>query len=254
MILTVTLYRRPQYTQQLFDNLRHCYGIEDTHTLISCDYSSDHAEACDKVIKLADEFANEHSAEIFVNDPRHGIDLNKLFILPKAFNLSEYVVFLEDDTQIAPDGLRFFAEMNHMFRDDPEVISVTGYNRIVDEPQFQHTLKEEAYHLGRGSGFTPWGWAMWKDRYEAIMGDGAAYAERWGAEVNGRFDWWFDHNINDLKRWTVYPVLPRTNHIGAEEAEHTPSAQYLVDNELSHYGAWSQEMPDPVHQIWTPLW
>lgn len=255
-VLAITLYRRPAYTAQLFQALQRCYGIEEYHILISCDMSDEHRSDCDIVVEQAYNFQTRGIAPtyIFINDPRLGVDKNKLFLLPKAFEHGDYVIFLEDDTPIAQDGLRYFEAMNRMFKDDASVLSVTGYNRYLAETEHQRVLAEESYALDRGQGFVPWGWAMWKDRYEKFMGDGSAYAERWGEEVNGRFDWWFTEAAKTQEIFSVYPVMPRTQHVGGENAEHTPSQQWLIENEFNPYGAWSQLMPDPAPDLWRPKW
>lgn len=261
-VIAITLFRRPNYTAQLFEALKRCYGIDEYIVLISCDYDARYADACDTVLEQAHMFVNgcREGSEVFVHEPRLGVDLNKLFILPKAFTISEYCIFLEDDTPIAPDGLRFFEVMGSMFKGDKSVISISGYNRYMEIETHQKVLAEERYHVDRGTQFCPWGWAMWKDRYDAVIGDGENYKDTTGDQANGLFDHficgWMANSCegNENPVYTVYPVLPRTQHVGGENAEHTPSQQWLMENEFNPYGAWSQPMPDPSGAMWTIKW
>jgi hypothetical protein len=258
-VLVITLYRRPEYTQMLFEALRNCYGIEDYMVLISCDYNTepDIIEDCRLVQDIAKEFAESREAptHIWVNNPRHGIDLNKMFVIPKAYEISDYMVFLEDDTiPAAEDTLRFFEWVDLTFKDDPNFISASGYNRYLEAETHEFNMRERRYAVDKGTGFCPWGWSMHKDRYERFMGDGKAYAERWGVEVNGRFDWWFTEMIKTHPGcYSIYPVVPRVNHVGGVNAEHTPSPEWLMQNEYAPYGAWTQECPDPNPVIWHPV-
>ena len=257
-VIAITLYRRPSYTQKLFESLVKAYGIEDYRILISCDVSREHYADCDTVQEMAWVFKHNHpgKCDIFVNDPRLGIDKNKLFILPRAFEHTNYVVFLEDDTPIAQDGLRYFEAMNEMFADDKSVISISGYNRYLESETHTRVLAEETYHIARGGQFAPWGFAIWKDRYDLIVGmDGQKYLEATGENANGLFD----HNMCRWMRenapvWTIYPVLGRTNHTGAYGAEHTPSAEWLMEHEFAPFGSWSQDMPDPLGKEWVRKW
>lgn len=247
-VIAVTLYRRPGYTRQLLEALAACYGIADYRLLISCDYDKAHRDACDEVVGLARDF-KACQTQVFVNDPRYGIDVNKLFILPKAFGLSDYVIFLEDDTIPSTDALRYFEWGGRRFAEEKHVISVAGYNRYTEIAVHQRVLAEQPYEVHCGGGFCPWGWAMWKDRYERIMGDGTEYAKRWGPEVNGRFDCWFCNMMHEPEVST-YPVLPRIQSVGGEQGEHTPSPEWHQAHEYNPYGAWSQPMPDVTDDPW----
>lgn len=252
-VIAITLYRRPIYTAQLFSALRVCYGIEDYTIVISCDASNEHETACDEVYRQALKFADDRFKDVWgsktyvhQHNPRLGVDLNKLWLFPKAFHHGEYVVFLEDDTIPAPDALRFFESMDFKYREDKSVISISGYNRYLDQATHDRVLLEESYALDQGGQFCPWGFGIWKDRYEQIVGmDGAKYLAATGDQANGLFD----HN---MCRWmaenpghrTIYPVLPRIQSIGGEMGEHTPSAAWHQENEYNPFGSWSQPMSD----------
>jgi hypothetical protein len=249
-VLVTTQYRRPKYSQRFFEALAQCYGIEDYTLLISCDYNEQYAADCDTVIGMSREF-KACETQVHINNPRLGIDVNKLFIIPKAYEMTDYMIFLEDDTIPSKDALRYFEWAAVRFAREPRIISVCGYNRYTEIATHNQVLQSQPYEVHMGGGFCPWGWAMWKDRYERKMGDGSAYAERWGEEVNGRFDWWFYHGMDAaLKEGSIYPVLPRVQSIGGENAEHTPSPEWHQENEYNPYGAWSQDMPDPAFDVW----
>lgn len=253
-VIATTHYRRPQYSKLFFDALSRCYGIEDYTVLISCDYEHEHDAKCMQVAQLANHFLKSNKGEIFINCPRHGIDLNKLFIMPKAYELNDYVIFLEDDTIPSMDCLRYF-ERTEQLADKASIAAILGYNRYTEFKVHQQVLEKESYAIQTHDWFTPWGWATWKDRYEEIVGmDGSVYKERvqltWKGEENGRHDWHWNNYIKNNELKVLYPVLPRVQSIGAEEAEHTPSAQWHSENEYNPYGAWSQKMPEPKLEDW----
>jgi hypothetical protein len=245
-VIAITLYRRPDYTKQMLDALSQCYGIEDYHILISCDHNGQYAEDCDKVWDLARQFAASRPkelTEIFSNNPRLGIDLNKLFILPRAYALSDYVIFIEDDTIPAQDALRYF-EFCAQFVSDPDCVAICAYDRYHDEDYHRRTLEKQAHAvLKRPKMFSSWGWAMSKASYERLYGmDGQKYIPNVDAP-NGRFDWWISWNYRD-NDYCIFPRMPRFQSVGGERGEHTPNAQWHKENEYNPLGAWTQPMPD----------
>lgn len=242
-VIAITLYRRSDYARQVLEALKLCYGIEDYRVLFACDVNPQYQRGCDESIQLARDFATWHGqTDICINNPRLGIDLNKLFILPKAYELSDYVIFLEDDCVPAKDVLRFFEHMGERFRDDASVISVTGFSR----PDHTNGL----YDIFYGRGFTPWGWAMWRDRYDRIVGDGEEYKRYYGPKVNDAFDNWICIHTGPEERH-FGPVQSRIQCIGAERAEHTPSAAWHMQNMYQAYGAWQHDLPDPTPDMWS---
>lgn len=257
--IAITLYRRPDQTQNLFDSLSRAHGIGDYWVFISCDFNEEHEEDCNQVSRLATEFELSSTAMTVENyggeHQRLGVDLNKLFIMPKAYRYSDYAIFLEDDTPIAQDGLRFFEAM-YPYACQPDVISISGYNRYLEVSEHTRVLEHERYHLDRGTGFCPWTWAMTRDRYEQIIGiDGDKYRADTGEGANGLFD----HNLcrwmkENQPAYTIYPVLPRGNHVGGDRAEHTQSPEWLMEHEFAPFGAWSQDMPDCEGVEWKVKW
>lgn len=245
--IAIQLYKRPNYTAKLFKSLEECYGFSDIPCTISVDINEDEA-GCTEVWNLAHEFGVRHTnVRLLANNPRLGIDLNKLFVIPKAFERGDYMIFLEDDTGLSKDALRYFIAMGEIFLQDKSVFSVSGYNRV---PSGEDTfdISQHPYEYDVKEGFCPWGWACWRDRWDAMYPDaGAAYKEYAGEQANGLFDHWlFGKGLG-----MAYPTMGRTNHTGWIGSEHTPSLRFLMDKEFSYYGAWSEELPDPPISIWT---
>ena len=252
-VLAATFYRRPSYTKQVLDSIAALHGIEDYIFIYSQDWNDDYAEDCAEVRRMLAEF-NPGGVIIDegINNPRLGVDLHKLKLLPAAFEYSDYVIFVEDDTPLAPDSLQFFERVFDLYGHHPNFVSATGYNRYTEASTHAFVLANERYALDKGGQFTPWSWAMTRQRYDQIYGnDGEAYKQKWGAEANGRFDF----NVSDFMAslpgaFTVYPVLPRANHIGGEHAEHTQSPEWLEANEYSPFTAASQECPEAPYDAW----
>src|SRR4051812_20532222 len=108
-VIAITLFRRPEETSKLFDALMGCWGVDDYLILISCDHDPRYEADCRAVQNIANDFARRRESlapgrgktQIWVHEPRLGVDLNKLFLMPQAFAYNDYVIFLEDDTPIS---------------------------------------------------------------------------------------------------------------------------------------------------------
>ena len=243
-VIAVTLFNRPSYTRILFNALSKCYGVSEIPVVISQDWNSECAAQCVEVRDVANAFLATHAAggEYFCNDPKLGIDLNKLFVIPKAFERGDYMIFFEDDTPMGPDALNYFIAMGERFKDDKSIASISGYNRF---PMSEWvSRKERPYEIERCTGFVPWGWSCHKDRWdEMFSNDGERYKSETGDSANGLFD----HNWNGKNLGYIRPVVGRTNHVGWEGATHTPSREFMMEHEYCVFGGWTLDVPNNIH-------
>ncbi len=161
-VLATTHYRRPAYSRQFFDALSQCEGIENIPVVISQDWSDEHSQGCQDVYTLIEAFwvrrrtvgtvAMAASEDLtFVHNPRLGIDLNKLFVIPKAFERGNFVIFLEDDHIPSKDALRWFIEMGERFEQDERIGFITGYAKQTEQ-EFRASAPDDIGFSGIGDG------------------------------------------------------------------------------------------------------
>lgn len=254
--VVATLYRRPAATRRMLAALADCYHSREVPVYLSCDYDPNHDEACSAVVSIAQDWAMSRRGrtELVVNDPKRGIDLNKIAAIPAALESTgaDGVVFLEDDTGLSRDALSFFCTTLADTAADPSVLAVCGYNRVPDDnqgpedvPAEQALTETDLFATYRFSGFKPWGWAMTAERWGEFFGDGGArYKEQTRTDGNGMFDHWLSYQCRAQGRVTVRPRVGRTTHAEWSDAEHTPSREAWEDRERVTVGAWSVETPD----------
>ena len=258
--IAVTLFRRSGYTKQVLDALLECYGIDDIPVYLSQDWSLEHNDQCKAVRQVALEFQRRHKgkSEYTINNPRLGIDLNKLAVIPKAFHDgAEFVIFLEDDHVASRDAIQWFIKMGEQFRGDERIGFITGYNKQTEE-EFRASTPDEIGIVGiddGAAGFRPSGWATWKDRWDYFLpNDGEDYKRVCGtAEV-------FDHYMHlrhgeelyklnppvvgmNKSKWPgmVGPKIARIQLIGWENATHTESRQWFLEHEFNEFWMGSNE-------------
>lgn len=187
-IITMTAWRRPEYTRQVIDNLKRCIGFEEYILLPTIEPGNQ------DVLKAFDGLSN---CQIVVNDMILGCSPNTFKALHRGFDISDFVIHLEDDTVPGIDSLKYFEWIYKTYKDNKEIFTATTYNRIKDiNPQNYFT----AY---RFQWFTGWMWCTWIDRFEEMK-------REWD------FNTW-DININHKirkNRYEICPHLPRSQNIG----------------------------------------
>ena len=190
-VITMTAWRRPAYTKQVIDNLKRCIGFEEYTILPTIEPGYP---------EILDSFKDLSNCNIIVNDTRLGCGANTLKALQRGFEISDFVIHIEDDTVPGIDSLRYLEWAKKTYENDKEIFTVTAYNRIRDinniEPQNYFTSYRQKWYTG-------WIWGTWIDRFEEMP-------RKWN------FESW-DVNINKKlrgKRYEICPSIPRSQNIG----------------------------------------
>lgn len=213
-VITMTAWRRPDYTLQVVNALKNCIGFEDYHILptIEPGYSA--------VSRIFDNIPN---CEVIVNDRKLGCAANTLKALQRGFDISDFVIHMEDDTVPGIDSLKYFEWVNNRYKDDKEIFTVTAYNRIIKiDPQKYFSTHRCHY-------FTGWMWGTWRDRFEEM-------------ERNWDFNAW-DVNINKKirgNRYEICPNLPRSQNIGEHLGTYTTPYNW---KKCQHSDTWINSIP-----------
>lgn len=217
--ITITLCNRPEYARRALEAMSQCVGIEEYIVLPFVEPVNDEVVALAKNIKFAE-------AKPTINPRKLGCALNTYSALTRGFEISEYVIHTEEDHMFAPDALRYFEHCERRYGGDPEIYTVSCYNRWkCREDEFYEVLKKPA--------FICTGWATWRDRWAEPGG----MKEDW--DYGYKYGGW-DFNMSQRLRKTrleVYPILSRIQNIGAEGGIHTPSVDWHMQNVHSEFWA-----------------
>jgi hypothetical protein len=251
-VIAVTLSHRIGYTHWLLEALCQCYGFDEYKVIFSVDWDERYPQDSDEVLNMASGFRTSchDKTEIYRHRPRLGIDENKLWVLPRAFEETDFVICLEDDTIPAPDFLRYMEWAELEFRGIAKVLAVSGYHKL-NEPLPSRIQKSMFEAFGR-KGFNTWGWGMWKDRWQRFMADDAAHYRKYaGALVNGKFDAYFRDIALAQGLYTIQPRLARIQNVGKDQGEHAVPEEFLrID--YNEHGVWEYDVADydPHDIIW----
>ena len=202
MNITVSAYNRPRYLEQTLSALARCDGIENCRVTVLLD-------PCDETQEQVD-MAVRHGWQSLVYAERQGCNLAIGKALSHSFadDAVQFAVHIEDDCVPTRDCLRWFRWAAEAYRHDASVLNVSGYQRVSNG-----RLDE----CGTRRWFTPWGWGVWRDRWNGLAAGWAADTPSWDVVVN---------HILRAGRYEVFPTVSRIQNIGAERGTHVPNAEW----------------------------
>lgn len=224
--IALTSWKRPKYTKQVIESLRRQKTIGDYWLFISID-----GEGGDEVISLARQ-VDFCKTTVMVQNRRVGCNNNTRFALTAAFDYFDYVVVLEDDTPIGPDGLTYF-EWARGFGNDERIFTVSAWRH--PNGWLPETGKpcppDENSKVSLGFFYTCWAWATWRNRwFEMLRG--------WTQSDDHTLSWCRSVSTVRGDRWEMQPMISRANNIGEEMGNHRGACELA-------YWAGSKEFKVP---------
>lgn len=186
--VSVTVCRRPDYTEQVLRALLACEGIGGWRVAVFID------SQCERTAEVVRQVSPQEW-EIHASAGPLGCNANVRRAMQYGFARSEYHVHLEDDTLPVRDALAYF-KWAEQFRADAAVFGVTGYSRIGG-------AVDAATLLDR---MCPWSFATWQDRFAEIDAD-------WSSNTVVAWDTWIDRHVRK-GRPLITPHRSRIQNIG----------------------------------------
>jgi hypothetical protein len=226
-------YNRPEHTDQTIAALRLNSLASNTELHIFSDGPKTELDRAgvDGVRRLLKTVEGFKSVNVVERPTNFGLARSVITGVSDLFERYERLVVLEDDIVTAPDYLAFASEALAAYATEKRVFSVTGYNfplRI--DPSYAF----DAYFSYRCNS---WGWATWRDRWNAVDWELKDYPDfktnqaarrqfnRGGNDLSGMLDlqvqgkidswairWCYAHHLNNA--FCVFPVQSRIQNIG----------------------------------------
>lgn len=222
-IITMTAYKRPDYTKLVIDNLKNCIGFEDYLLLARIEPGYPEVEII---------FKDLPNCKLIINDGPRGCGVNTYKILEEGFKRSDFVIHMEDDTIPGIDCLKYFEYLNKRYKDDNSIFTVSAFNRMSNS-EISRLNPTDYFSINKCQSFTGWIWGTWNSRWQEIR-------EKW---VNEDPPGW-DHNINrNIRkgRYEIVPTLPRSLNIGSENSLH---AIPYIWKKCQHSQIWVNNAPN----------
>ncbi len=165
------IFNRPELTRQVFARIR---AAQPKMLLVVSDAARDDREdEDDQVAQARAVIAGvDWECEVKTNfaDQNMGCKARIATGISWAFEHAEELIILEDDCLPDPTFFSYCAELLTRFRDQPEVMMISGNN-------FQPTSRTEAsYYFSHWTHI--WGWATWKRAWQHFDADVSDWPQR----------------------------------------------------------------------------
>lgn len=215
-VITMLAYKRLDYTKQVISALKQCKGFEEYTLLPVIDPGYP---------EVLTAFESLPKCEIIVNEKRIGGNLSLLQALQRGFDVSDFVIHLEDDTVPGIDSLKYFEWINKTYKENKEIFTATAYSRDINiKPENYFSVHKQRF-------FTGWMWATWIDRFDEIK-------KSWNRE--GELDQAMAFKFLK-KRYEIVPYLARSHNIGEHGGVNVTPEQW----KRWHYNpVWVNNMPN----------
>jgi hypothetical protein len=235
-LITLSLYNRLEYTKKVLDALSLCHGVKDYVILPVIDRTPRGWDFQQTFVDLLHSYAL--AGKLNIDNPRlHdnnvGCNSNIFTCLNIGFQVTDFLIHLEDDIVLGEDALKYFEWANTQFKDDKTVFTVDAYNNT------QHQTTPDPHMVQRSQSFKPWGWATWKDRWDGIKDKWQhGYGKREDLPNGGGWDVCMKQALRG-NRCRIYPTLARCMNIG-EVGLHTPSKEWHWNKHTVSY--WNRDL------------
>jgi hypothetical protein len=199
-VIVINHFKRPRCSRMCLNHISFCNGVKD-YTVISY-VEPGHDEVLKTVNdqKYKDSF-KEHI--IIVNDVVKGGTENQRQSMAHGFELSDYIIFIEDDLLLWRDSLEYHEYCCQRFEKDKDVFNVTLLNNFFENINPYIYM----YTIGKRRRLSPAGWGTWRDRFERIN-----ELELWTKDKTISMDVHIGQNISGNE---IYPKISRIQNIGS---------------------------------------
>ena len=153
-VLCLSLNRRADFTRALLSSVSQCSGIENYLLLANVEEESEETLG----LALGVNFAETNIAM----KPRAGNFSERAFTaIDRGFAKAEFVAYVDGDTAVTQDFLRYLEQGAETFRDDPDIFLLSGFGENHEDGDVtRHSeTARRAVKFGSAAG-------IWRNRWE----------------------------------------------------------------------------------------
>lgn len=162
-------------------------------------------DAVKTVRDMVRRIAGFRSVQLIERNSNMGLSRSVVSGVAEVIAASGKAIVLEDDMVCSTNFLSFMNSALNVYEKDRRIFRISGYTYPIEIPS---SYSDQVFLAYRGS---PWGWATWKDRWEAI-------------------DW----EVKDLKAFCRNKKLQNRFNRGGDDL-----ADMLIDTITQNKDAWS---------------
>ena len=163
-VLVPTLCRN-KHLEKCLESLKKNPWAKYVDLYIGVDYPAkdSHWPGYREILKLMErDYSMFRSFHLYKRATNFGADKNIDALYKEAIKDHDQFIFTEDDTEFSENYLEYMLKALDYFRDDPEVISVSGYSYPV-----RFKTEDNCSIITQNAIFNMWGAGFWKNKLEA---------------------------------------------------------------------------------------
>ena len=139
-------------------------GYVDLYIGLDYPANDSHWPGYREILKLMErDYSMFRSFHLYKRPTNYGVSKNMDELSKEAIKDHEQFIYMEDDTEFSENYLEFMLKALDYFRDDPDVISVSGYSYPV-----KIKAENNCNIITQNAIFNMWGAGFWKDKYEVF--------------------------------------------------------------------------------------
>lgn len=160
--ILVMVYDRLDSLKKCIQALQECKESKQSELYISSDaaYRSQDVEKIEAVREYIQTISGFEKVIPIMPKENRGLNGSYNAALDLIFKGHNTFIFMEDDIIVAPNFLQFVNEGLEFYKDEPKVLSISGFSHSVFY-NVSEAQKSETYFTQR---WCPWGFASWKDK------------------------------------------------------------------------------------------
>jgi hypothetical protein len=158
--ILIFAYNRPEVLKITISSLFNNYGFDQHPIYIFCDgpkvnTTNENLIKIKEVQNIINDFEWPNPPIIIKQEFNLGLANSIVKGVTKVLEQFESVIVIEDDIKTSPYFLNFINKSLEFYKDNSDVISITGFNYPLDN----NTITEETFFL---RGTECWSWATWR--------------------------------------------------------------------------------------------
>ena len=162
--IAIFAFNRPRHLKRMLESLELNSQITKLDVHIFVDGARHEADdiAVNQTVAVAESWQGGKTKKVVVSPRNKGLAKSLREGVSQVLREFDSIIVIEDDLILNPDFLDFMISGLRAFQSDRRVVSVQGYGYPID-------LTSSSPYFLRGAG--SWGWATWRDRWEAANWD-----------------------------------------------------------------------------------
>ena len=164
-IIVPTLCRH-KHLEKCLESLKKNPWAPYVDLYIGLDYPANdsHWPGYRKILKMMEkDYSMFRSFHLVKRPHNYGVSKNTVSLYQEVFKDHEQFIYMEDDAEVSENYLEYMLKALDYFRDNPDVISVSGYSYPV-----RFRTENNCNVITQNAIFNMWGAGFWRDKYKKL--------------------------------------------------------------------------------------